>query len=156
MMKFIENMEKFVIYTDGGSRGNPGQAGAGAIVTDVSGKILREACRALGVMTNNEAEYQAVILGLETIKKQIGKARASVAEIEIRLDSELVAKQLSGQYQIKETALMSLFMKIWNWRVKDFSNLTFTHISREKNRRADDLANQAMDESDHKLNRKLF
>lgn len=138
--------EKFVIYTDGGSRGNPGPAGAGAVVTDETGKVLREAHRALGVMTNNEAEYQAVILGLETIKKAVGKTRAAKSEIEMRLDSELVAKQLAGQYQIKEKTLQPLFMKIWNLRVATFPHLTFTYIPREKNRRADQLANQAMDQ----------
>lgn len=139
-------MEKFVIYTDGGSRGNPGPAGAGAVVQNEAGQILREAYRALGVMTNNEAEYQAVILGFETIKKAVGKARAMASEIEIRLDSELVAKQLSGKYQIKEVNLQPLFIKIWNARVGTFPHLTFTHLPREKNRRADQLANQAMDE----------
>ena len=140
-------MEKFIIYTDGGSRGNPGPAGAGAVVTDHAGAVLREAHRALGAMTNNEAEYQAVILGLETIKKAVGKARAAAAEIEMRLDSELVAKQLAGKFQIKEANLQLLFMKIWNLRVVTFPSLIFTHIPRDKNRRADSLANQAMDES---------
>lgn len=138
--------EKFIIYTDGGARGNPGPAGAGTVVTNDDGKVFREANRALGVMTNNEAEYEAVILGLETIKKAIGKARAGAAKIEIRLDSELVAKQLAGKYQIKEKTLQLLFMKIWNARVTTFLHLAFTHIPREKNRRADHLANQAMNE----------
>ncbi|MFH1170884.1 MAG: ribonuclease HI family protein [Candidatus Vogelbacteria bacterium] len=148
--------EKFVIYTDGGSRGNPGQAGAGAVVTDHTGEVLREAHRALGVMTNNEAEYQAVILGLETIKKAVGKARAGAAKIEVRLDSELVAKQLSGKYQIKEVNLQPLFIKIWNARVATFRHLSFTHIPREKNHHADQLANQAMDEGARPLAKTLF
>ena len=142
----IDQPERFIIYTDGGSRGNPGVAGAGAVVTDHTGAVLREAHRALGTMTNNEAEYEAVILGLETIKKAVGKGRAGAAEIEIKLDSELVAKQLAGKFQIKEKTLQPLFMKIWNARVATFPHLTFTHIPREKNRRADKLANQAMDE----------
>ena len=149
-------MEKFIIYTDGGSRGNPGRAGAGAVVADDMGVVLKEAHRALGVMTNNEAEYQAVILGLETVKKAVGKSRVGAAKVEIRLDSELVAKQLVGQYQIKETNLQPLFMKIWNARVATFPHLTFIHIPREKNRRADRLANQAMDEKEKKPAAKLF
>ncbi|MBI4136112.1 MAG: ribonuclease HI family protein [Candidatus Vogelbacteria bacterium] len=149
-------MEKFIIYTDGGSRGNPGEAGAGAVVTDRTGAVLKEAHRALGVMTNNEAEYQAVILGLETIKKAVGKARAAAAEIEIKLDSELVAKQLAGKYQIKEKTLQPLFMKIWNARVVTFPHLTFTYIPREKNRRADQLANRAIDESTRQPPKSLF
>ena len=152
----INQPERFIIYTDGGSRGNPGVAGAGAVVTNQTGTVLKEAHRALGAMTNNEAEYQAVILGLETIKKTVGKTRATAAAIEIRLDSELVAKQLAGKFQIKEASLQPLFMKIWNARVATFQHLTFTHIPREKNRRADHLANQAMDEGDRKPDRTLF
>lgn len=149
-------MENFVIYTDGGSRGNPGPAGAGAVATDQTGAVLREAHRALETITNNEAEYHAVILGLETIKKAVGKARAAAAQIEIRLDSELVARQLAGQYQIKEVNLQLLFMKIWNARVAAFPHLIFTHVPREKNRRADWLANQAMDEGGRPLAKNLF
>ncbi|HEY4476617.1 MAG TPA: ribonuclease HI family protein [Candidatus Paceibacterota bacterium] len=149
-------MENFIIYTDGGSRGNPGPAGAGAVVTDDTGVVLKEAKRALPAMTNNEAEYHAVILGLETIKRTIGKARASAAQIEVRLDSELVARQLAGEYQIKETTLQPLFMKIWNTRVTFFPHIIFTHIPREKNRRADWLANKAMDEKAKKPVAKLF
>ena len=149
-------MEKFIIYTDGGSRGNPGPAGAGAVITNHVGAVLRENHRALGVKTNNEAEYEAVILGLETIKKVIGKMRAEVAKIEIRLDSELVAKQLSGKYQIKEKNLQLLFMKIWNTRVATFHHLIFTSIPRGKNARADRLANQAMNDGEKKPNAKLF
>ncbi|MBI2100592.1 MAG: ribonuclease HI family protein [Candidatus Vogelbacteria bacterium] len=140
-------MENFIIYTDGGARGNPGPAGAGAVVTDKTGAVLREAHRALGVMTNNEAEYQAVILGLETVKKALGKARAAAARIELRLDSELVVKQLAGKFQIKETNLQPLFMKIWNKRVTDFPYLAFIQIPRSQNRAADRLANQAMDDN---------
>ena len=149
-------MEKFVIYTDGSSRGNPGPAGAGAVVTDDVGVVLKEGRRALETMTNNEAEYHAVILGLETIKKAVGKARATTAQVEIRLDSELVAQQLSGKYQIKEASLQLLFMKIWNARVATFPHLIFTHIPREKNRRADWLANKAMDEKEKNPPAKLF
>jgi ribonuclease HI len=138
-------MTKFIIYTDGGARGNPGPAGAGVSITDATGQVIKEAHKDLGVMTNNEAEYQAVILGLDTLKRLKGSRTVAAAEIEVRLDSELVARQLSGQYQIKEEKLQPLFIKIWNKRVAHFPNLTFTHIPREKNRRADQLANQAMD-----------
>lgn len=152
----MEKDKKVIVYTDGGSRGNPGEAGAGAVVTDRTGMVLKEAHRALGVMTNNEAEYEAVILGLETIKKAIGKARAAAAEIEIKLDSELVAQQLAGKFQIKEKTLQPLFMKIWNARVVTFTRLTFVYIPREKNRRADKLANQAIDENTRPPPKPLF
>lgn len=143
-------MTKYILNTDGGSRGNPGPAGAGAVLVDEAGNKLKEASRPLGVMPNNEAEYHALLLGLDLAKKTIGKEKIKTAKIEARLDSELVVRQLSGQYQIKEERLQALFMKIWNARVETFKHLTFVHIPREKNRRADQLANQAMDEASKK------
>ena len=95
--------------------------------------------------TNNEAEYQAVILGLETIKKMLGGVKATEAEIEVRLDSQLVASQLAGTYQIKEERLFPFFIKIWNLRVKDLPKVRFVYIPREQNSIADGLANEAMD-----------
>ncbi|MEK7208825.1 MAG: ribonuclease HI family protein [Patescibacteria group bacterium] len=140
-------MPKFIIYTDGGARGNPGPAGAGAVIVDESGQELKRTHKELGVMTNNEAEYEAVILGLKTLKHLKGGPAVKAAEVEVRLDSELVARQLNGQYQIKEENLQPLFMKIWNQRVAHFPHLKFVHIPREKNRTADRLANQAMDDN---------
>ena len=139
-------MEKVILYTDGGARGNPGIAGAGAAVVSDAGQILKTASKPLGTMTNNEAEYQAVILGLETLKKLFGKDKVKDLNIEARLDSELVCQQLSGKYQTKEKHLWPLFMKIWNKRVADFPRLTFTYIPREDNALADKMANEAMDQ----------
>ncbi len=140
-------MEKVTINTDGGSRGNPGIAGAGAVIADAQGNILKEVSLPLGVATNNDAEYRAVILGLESLKKLVGADRTRALEVEIRLDSQLVANQLSGKYQIKEETLWPHFIKIWNLRVADFPRVTFTYIPREENARADALANRAMDEA---------
>jgi ribonuclease HI len=140
------DQKKLIIFTDGGSRGNPGLAGAGVVITDEAGIVLKENYRFLGHLTNNQAEYQAVILGLETAKRFFGKEVVASKKIEIKLDSELVARQLSGQYQIKEKDLWPAFMKIWNFQIKDFPNLSFTYIPREKNKLADRLANKAMDE----------
>jgi len=137
--------EKIIIYTDGGARGNPGPAGAGAYITDKDGKELKSVSEFLGVKTNNFAEYEAVILGLKEAKKIFGKKLASM-EVEVRMDSELVKKQLSGEYQIKEESLFPQFIKIWNLQVKDVPNVTFTHVRREKNKDADALANEAMNE----------
>ena len=138
-------MQKFIIYTDGGSRGNPGPAGAGAVIVEGGGAMIKEVCKDLGTMTNNEAEYEAVILGLDALKRLRGSEIMKGSEIEVRLDSELVARQLGGRYQIKEKNLWPLFIKIWNKRVAHFPHLKFTHIPREENRRADALANRAMD-----------
>lgn len=143
-------MTKYILNTDGGARGNPGPAGAGAVLSDAAGNKLKETSKPLGVMPNNEAEYEALLLGLDLAKKTIGKEKIKEAEIEARLDSELVVRQLSGQYQIKEERLQKLFMKIWNARVGTFKHLTFTHVPREKNRRADQLANEAMDDASKK------
>lgn len=134
-------MKKITIYTDGGARNNPGPAGAGAVIVDAHGKVLKEVSKFLGVQTNNWAEYEAVILGFETAKKLGLKD----AEIEFKLDSELIARQLSGEYQIKEPNLFSQFIKVHNFMVKDFPNVTFTHIPRAENAEADRLANIAMD-----------
>lgn len=143
-------MTKYILNTDGGARGNPGPAGAGAVLADEQGNKLAEANKPLGVMPNNEAEYHALLLGLDLAKKTLGKEKIKNLAIEARLDSELVVRQLSGQYQIKEERLQKLFMQIWNARVETFKQLTFTHIPREQNRRADGLANQAMDEGSKK------
>lgn len=141
-------MEKIVMYTDGGARGNPGPAGAGVFIYNDKGEIIRKAHLFLGKMTNNEAEYQAVILGLDTLKKTFGKDKTKELDIELRMDSELVGKQLRHEYQVKEASLVPLFMKIHNLRVADFPNLNITFIPREKNVEADKLANQAMDEGE--------
>ncbi len=140
-------MTKIFLYTDGGSRGNPGVAGAGAVVLSETGEVMMRGHKSLGVVTNNEAEYLAVIFGLELIKKNFPKDKLKDLLVELRLDSELVTKQLLGQYQLKEEKLIPLFIKIWNLRVKDFPRLNIEHIPREKNKLADDLANKAMDES---------
>jgi len=134
------------LYTDGGARGNPGPAGAGAVLVDERGATLKTARRFLGETTNNEAEYMAVWLGLETLKKTFSKEKLKQLTLELRVDSELVGKQLLGRYQIKEAKLVPWFMKIWNARVADFPRFTVTCIRREANAAADRLANQAMDE----------
>jgi len=137
---------KIIIYTDGGARGNPGPAGVGVIILDESGRLLKEVSKSLGVKTNNWAEYEAIILGLETAKKLFGKEKIKKYDVEVRTDSEFVARQLQGEYKIKEESLFPQFIKIWNMRISDFPSITFRHIPREKNKEADRLANEAMDE----------
>lgn len=138
-------MQTFTIYTDGGARGNPGPAGAGAVVLDGTGKEIARVSKFLGRQTNNWAEYEAIYLGLEALKKKVGAAKLKHARVEVKMDSELAARQLSGVYQVKEPTLFPQFMKIHNMRVKDIPHVLFTHIPREKNRVADQLANDAMD-----------
>ena len=137
--------EKIICYTDGGARGNPGPAGAGVVVQDADGAILKETSEFLGNGTNNFAEYAAVVLALKTLKYLFGKKTAGL-DVEIRMDSELVQKQLSHEYQIKEPSLVPQFIEIHNIRVKDFPHISFVHVRREDNTEADRLANEAMNQ----------
>ncbi len=137
--------KKITIYTDGGSRGNPGYAGAGAVMFDEHGTKLHETSEYLGVKTNNYAEYRAVILGLDMIRKKFGKDVCKTLDVTVRMDSELVCKQLKGEYQIKEETLFPLFIEIHNLLISVFQNVRFEHVPREKNKEADRLANEAMD-----------
>lgn len=137
--------ETYIVYTDGGARGNPGPAGIGVVIQNQKGEVLKEVSKFLGKRTNNWAEYEAVIAGFEALKKMFGTKVKNTA-VEFRLDSELVARQLSGMYQIKEETLFGQFIKAHNFMVKDFSKVRFVHVPREKNKHADKLANEAMDD----------
>ena len=136
---------KYTIYTDGGARGNPGPAGAGAVIYDVNNKKIKEASQFLGDRTNNYAEYEAVYLGLTALKKIVPQAARKDILVEVKLDSELVCRQLSHEYKIKEESLFGQFIKVHNLNVKDFPLIMYTHIPREQNKEADALANEAMD-----------
>ncbi|MDO8481947.1 MAG: ribonuclease HI family protein [bacterium] len=134
-------MGKIIIYTDGGARNNPGPAGAGAVIIDGDKKF--ELKKFLGNQTNNWAEYEAVALALAEAKKRGFAGRG----IEVRLDSQLVAEQLSNNYQVKEATLWPQYMKVHNLLVAHFPGAIFTHIPREKNKEADRLVNEAIDEA---------
>lgn len=137
-------METWTCYTDGGARGNPGPSGIGIVIVDPKGVVKSESSQFLGNGTNNYAEYAAVVLALTELKRILGKKTKEV-KVEIKLDSELVKKQLSGEYQIKEPSLVPQFIEIHNLRVSAYPHISFTHIPREKNKDADRLANVAMD-----------
>jgi ribonuclease HI len=140
---------KYIIYTDGGSRGNPGPSGAGAVILDAKEKVLKEVTKYTGVQTNNYAEYEAVIIGLEGLKKLVPEKSRKSVDIEIRMDSELIQRQLKGEYQVKVENLFGQYIAVHNIQVKDFPNITFVHVRREKNKHADKLANDAMDQGDN-------
>ncbi len=129
---------KTIIYADGGSRNNPGPAAAGVVITDDNGNILKEYSRYLGEATNNQAEYEAVIFALQKAKQLKAK------NIELRVDSELIGKQLLGKYKIKDPDLQPLFIKAWNLRL-DFEKVDIKIIPREQNKKADKLVNQELD-----------
>lgn len=122
------------IFTDGGSRGNPGPSAIGVIINNTKHS------KYIGIATNNQAEYEAVIFALQ-------KAKAlKLKNLEINLDSELIAKQLNRQYKIKNKKLQPLFIKTWNL-VLDFESVKFNHIPRQQNKQADKLVNQALDKN---------
>ena len=130
--------KSYIIYTDGGSRGNPGPAAIGAVV---GGKEYGES---IGNATNNIAEYSAVIFALKKAKQLLTKAKAKETEIDLKTDSELLVKQLNGEYKIKSKDLQPLFIEVWNLK-QDFKSVTFTHVTRDKNKKADSMVNRALD-----------
>lgn len=137
-------MKKIIMYTDGGSRGNPGKAAIGVVFCNEKGQTIRSYSEYLGDnLTNNEAEYKAVILGLKKFKALFGKELAKNSEVEIRSDSELMIKQLNGEYKLQDEKIQQFFIEIWNLKF-DFKALKFKNIPREKNKEADRLANEAL------------
>lgn len=136
---------KFIVCTDGGSRGNPGQAALGVVICDEKGKPLREFGEYLGIKTNNEAEYQAVIFALKKIKALWGKEEAKKSDIKVLADSELLVKHMNKQYKIENEKLQPLFLELWNLQI-DFKGVEFIAVPREKNKAADRMVNQALDE----------
>jgi len=129
---------KLIINTDGGSRGNPGPAGIGAVLSDEKGNIAKEISECIGNATNNQAEYKALVCALEEAKK------LKADEVNILMDSELIVKQLKQEYKVKNKDLAPLFVKVWNL-LNEFSKWSIKHIKRDKNKRADELVNKALD-----------
>ncbi len=150
MTKSKVKKEKIIVYTDGGSRGNPGPAAIGVVIYDGTGQMLKSYGKVIGIATNNEAEYGAVIFALEKVRALFGKEKIKAMQCEARMDSELVCRQLNGEYKIEQERLFPLFIKIWNLRI-DFGTLVFVHVPREQNKEADRLVNQALDSEQHAL-----
>lgn len=134
--KFVH--QSLISYTDGGARGNPGPAGIGAVLHNQSGDTVGEWSEFLGVTTNNQAEYRALLLALNQA------VALGASDLECRLDSELVVKQLKGEYKVKHPELKPLYEQS-RGLISRFKNVSFKHIPRALNKRADELANQAMD-----------
>jgi len=130
---------RVIVEADGGSRGNPGPAGYGAVVLDADSRaVLREVAAGIGVASNNVAEYRGLIAGLEAA------AELGAHEVDVRMDSLLVVNQMSQKWKIKHEAMRPLASQAAAL-VRNFSRVTFTHIRREFNKHADRLANEAMD-----------
>jgi ribonuclease HI len=128
----------FSLFSDGGSRGNPGPAGAGFALFDEKNTEIFAGKKFLGIATNNVAEYNALILGIEKAIEMGGK------NLSCFLDSELIVKQLNGEYRVKHPDMKPLFAQVQTLK-NHFQSVSFTHVRREKNKRADELANHAMD-----------
>jgi len=126
------------LFTDGGSRGNPGPAAIGGVFYDGKNK-LADFSKYIGATTNNQAEYQALEHGLKLAIKN------NIKELACYLDSELVVKQVNKEYKVKDKALAKIFVKVWNLSLK-FKQISFTHVRREYNKEADALVNKALDE----------
>jgi ribonuclease HI len=143
--------KKLVIYTDGGSRGNPGPAAFGYVIYNAEGNTIKTHGESMGKATNNEAEYRAVVAALKKTKQMLGKEKLKKTPIEVRMDSELAVKQLSGEYKIENAKLQPMFIELWNLRVELGGNVSFVHIPREQNKEADRLVNEALDGEQNSL-----
>ncbi|MEK7613277.1 MAG: ribonuclease HI family protein [Patescibacteria group bacterium] len=138
-------MKRIVIYTDGGSRGNPGPSGAGAVVYEGE-KEIGTVSKFLGIQTNNFAEYEALILALKCAHRAV--KNLDEHEVLIRMDSELIVKQMKGEYRVKAPVLKEKYMEIKAYIARHALRVHFEHVRREYNTRADELANHAMDKGD--------
>jgi len=137
-------MPDLIVYTDGGARGNPGPAAIGVVIEDRAGKILKQMGEYMGETTNNQAEYEALVRALGELKVMFGGQLRDL-RVEVRMDSELVVRQLEGKYKVKDPGLKQQFAKVATLRLEAAPNMTFVHIPREKNFRADALVNAALD-----------
>lgn len=133
---------KLIIYTDGASRGNPGNSAYGFTISDSQGKLIYEDGEYIGVTTNNVAEYTAVLEALKHVREILPKFKT--LQVEVFADSKLVAEQLSGNYKIKAKHLKPLFEKI-RILTLELGSVIFRHVPRSKNAKADSLANRALD-----------
>ena len=130
--------ERLVVHVDGGARGNPGPAAIAAVLADPDGEVLEERAEAIGHATNNVAEYRALLLGIE-------RARALGArELDLIGDSELIARQVRGEYRVKNPDLRGLHSQVAD-ALNDFDRWTIRNVPREENARADRLVNEALD-----------
>lgn len=133
------------LYTDGGARGNPGPAGAGFVIYSVNEQgeqadRLFEGCEYMGKATNNQAEYHAILIGLQKA------AELGAGSVDTVLDSELAVKQLNREYRVKNEELAKKFLAIHNL-LHHFDSVTFRHVRREFNKEADAMVNKAIDEA---------
>lgn len=131
--------QHLIVRTDGAARGNPGPAAAGAVIQSATGTTLATERKFLGHMTNNQAEYEGLILGLRAL------APFAPAAVTVKMDSELVVKQMRGEYRVKAVDLLPLYQEARSLALA-LGKVTFTHVPRAENHLADHLCNQTLDE----------
>ena len=139
---------EWLLMVDGAARGNPGKAGCGAAICDENGVTVKELSRYLGKTTNNVAEYEALLMGLEAVIA-LGKKN-----IRVQSDSELMVRQLNGQYRVRDAKLQLLFERAQDL-LRQFDRCTILHVRREANQLADKLANRGIDDACKKKSRGL-
>jgi ribonuclease HI len=138
LLKDRLGIDNVIIYTDGAARGNPGPAAIGVAIKDETGRLIAGISRRVGITTNNQAEYQAIIAALE---KAVSLGAKHVA---LKSDSELVVKQLNGRYKVKKAVLRPLYQRVIQL-IGSLDGFTIAYIPREQNTEADKLANKALD-----------
>jgi ribonuclease HI len=138
-----ELADEWLLMVDGAARGNPGDAGCGAVILDSNGAVVKELSRYLGHATNNVAEYEGLLMGLEALLR-LGKKR-----IRVQSDSQLLVRQLNGEYRVKDEKLKALFQKAMSL-LRQFEAYRIVHVPRELNKLADRLANKGIDEAKQK------
>ena len=131
-------IKKAIVFTDGASRGNPGPAAIGAVIKDEHGRPITSISRPIGRTTNNQAEYQAVIAALERA------ISLGASQVDVRSDSELLVKQITGHYRVKAASIKPLYQQV-KQLLSQLEGFTVTHIPREQNKEADNLANKALE-----------
>jgi ribonuclease HI len=139
----LELADEWLLMVDGAARGNPGDAGCGAVIVDRNGTVVKELSRYLGHTTNNVAEYEGLLMGLEALL-QLGKKR-----IRVQSDSQLLVRQLNGEYRVKDEKLKALFQNAMAL-LRQFETYRIFHVPRELNKLADRLANKGIDEANKK------
>ena len=132
--------KEWLLMVDGAARGNPGEAGCGAAICDETGKVVKELSRYLGHATNNVAEYEALLMGLEALVRMGGK------KIRVHSDSQLLVRQLNGEYRVKDEKLKVLSQRAASL-LRRFDAYRILHVPRELNKLADRLANRGIDDA---------
>ncbi len=140
----MKKLPDFIVHTDGGSRGNPGPAALGVVIADSKGRALKGYGEYLGETTNNDAEYSAAISALKKIKSLWGKEKAKKSWVHIMADSQLLVRQLKGEYKIENPRIQKFFIELWNLMI-DFKEVSFEAVPREQNKEADAFVNEALD-----------